>query len=335
MLYDSLHARLLKFPDDTEIFPAHGAGSLCGRQMSSERSSTIGKERRTNYALQARSREDFVQLLTGDLPPRPEYFIRDVEMNRQGAGAIDQIPPPKPFPASEVLRLQSEGAVVLDTRPPMQFAVAHVPGSIHIGLSGQYASWAARILGLDKQIILVGEDPVQLRESQMRLARVGIENTHACLEDGISGWIAGGYELDYIPQITVQEFSELLGKESGGITVLDVREASEVTAGAMENSVRIPLGQLQGRTGELNRSALQERLPQFNRYQHSAPRGFSRHREPDRRIRCLEGDERGSLRRRRTESPPGRPVAPPRSPTLPHHWIGAETCSCTISHLPS
>ena len=256
MLYDSLHARLLKFPDDTEIFPAHGAGSLCGRQMSSERSSTIGKERRTNYALQARSREDFVQLLTGDLPPRPEYFIRDVEMNRQGAGAIDQIPPPKPFPASEVLRLQSEGAVVLDTRPPMQFAVAHVPGSIHIGLSGQYASWAARILGLDKQIILVGEDPVQLRESQMRLARVGIENTHACLEDGISGWIAGGYELDYIPQITVQEFSELLGKESGGITVLDVREASEVTAGAMENSVRIPLGQLQGRTGELNRHKL-------------------------------------------------------------------------------
>src|SRR5581483_5264443 len=158
--------------------------------------------------------------------------------------------------APEVLRLQEQGSVVLDTRPPMQFAVAHVPGSIHIGLSGQYASWAARLLGLDKQIILVGEDAGHLRESQMRLARVGIENVHAYLEDGISGWVAGGYELDYIPQITVQEFAELLDKEKDHIAVLDVREPGEVAWGATENSVRIPLGQLQGRTGELDRNKL-------------------------------------------------------------------------------
>ncbi|HZP17823.1 MAG TPA: MBL fold metallo-hydrolase [Terriglobales bacterium] len=256
MLYASLHEKLLKFPDETEIFPAHGAGSLCGRQMSSERSSTIGRERRTNYALQARSCEEFVRLLTEGMPPRPEYFIRDVEMNRQGASALDQIPPPVPVRAPEVLRLQEQGSVVLDTRPPMQFAVAHVPGSIHIGLSGQYASWAARLLGLDKQIILVGEDAGHLRESQMRLARVGIENVHAYLEDGISGWVAGGYELDYIPQITVQEFAELLDKEKDHIAVLDVREPGEVACGAIENSVRIPLGQLQGRTGELDRNKL-------------------------------------------------------------------------------
>ena len=256
MLYYSLHDKLLKFPDETEIFPAHGAGSLCGRQMGSERSSTIGKERRTNYALQARSSDEFVHLLTDSMPPRPEYFIRDVEMNRQGAGALDQIPPPLPVRAADVLRMQKEGAIVLDTRPPMQFAVAHVPGSIHIGLSGQYASWAARILGLDSRIILVGEDADHLRESQLRLARVGIENVHAYLQDGVAGWIAEGYELDYIPQITVEEFSELLEKEGDHIAVLDVREPGEVEAAAMESSIRIPLGQLQNRTAELDGSKL-------------------------------------------------------------------------------
>jgi hydroxyacylglutathione hydrolase len=256
MLYHSLHDKLLKFSDETEIFPAHGAGSLCGRQMGSERSSTIGNERRFNYALQARSCDEFVGLLTDGMPSRPEYFIRDVEMNRQGAAALDSIPPPMPVRAPEVFRLQAEGAIVLDTRPSMEFAVAHVPGSIHIGLSGQYASWAARILGLDKRIILVGEDPDHLRESQLRLARVGIENVQAYLEDGIAGWIAGGYELDYIPQISVQEFAELLGQEKDQIAVLDVRERGEVEAGAMDNSIRIPLRQLQERTAELERKKL-------------------------------------------------------------------------------
>lgn len=256
MLYQSLNEKLLKFPDETEIYPAHGAGSLCGRQMGSERSSTIGKERRTNYALQAHSSDEFVSLLTDGMPPRPEYFGRDVELNRQGAPALDRIPPPVPVRAPEVCRMQPEGAIVLDTRPAMEFAVAHVPGSIHIGLSGQYASWAARILGLDKRIILVGEDADHLRESQLRLARVGIENVRAYLEDGITGWIAGGYELDYIPQISVQEFSDLLEKEKDHIAILDVRERGEVAVGAMENSIRIPLGQLQDQTAELDHSKL-------------------------------------------------------------------------------
>ena len=138
----------------------------------------------------------------------------------------------------------------------MQFAVAHVPGSLHIALTGQYASWAARILGLDKRIILVGEDADHLRESQLRLARVGIDNVQAYLEDGIAGWIAGGYELDYIPQISVQEFVELLAQEKDHIAVLDVRESGEFQAGAMDNSARIPLGQLQDRAQELDASKL-------------------------------------------------------------------------------
>jgi len=252
LLYKSLREKLLTLPDETEIFPAHGAGSLCGRQMGKERSSTIGKERRFNYALQAKSPEEFVHLLTDSLPPRPEYFGRDVEMNRQGAAALDQLPPPAPVIAEEVLRRQAEGAIVLDTRPAMEFAAAHVPGSLHIGLSGQYASWVARILGLDKHIILVGEDPDQLRESQLRLARVGIEHVDAYLEGGITGWIDAGYELDYIPQLTAVEFASLLESDKDKIAVLDVREPGEVATGAIENSIRIPLGELQGRTGELD-----------------------------------------------------------------------------------
>ncbi len=254
MLYRSLHEKLLKLPDDTEIFPAHGAGSLCGRQMSSERSSTIGKERRTNYALQAKSVDEFIHLLTDSLPPRPEYFGYDVELNRRGAAPLENLPPLTPLSAPEVQRLQSEGAVVLDTRAPMDFAVAHVPGSLHIALSGQYASWAARILGLDKHIILVGEDADQLREAQMRLARVGIDKADAYLEGGISGWVKSGYELDYIPQISAAELADLRQKEN--VAILDVRESAEVEGGAIKDSIRIPLGQLSGRTGELDREKL-------------------------------------------------------------------------------
>jgi hydroxyacylglutathione hydrolase len=256
LLYRSLHEKLLKLPDETEIFPAHGAGSLCGRQMSSERSSTIGQQRRTNYALLARSEDEFIHLLTDSLPPRPEYFGRDVELNRHGASSIDELPAPKPLSAPEVLRLQSEGAIVLDTRPAMEFAVAHVPGSVHIALSGQYASWAARILGLDRHIILVGEDADQLRESQLRLARVGIEHVDAYLDGGITGWLQGGYELDYIPQISVHELVELEEKEKDHLAILDVREPGEVETGAFANSTRIPLGQLAKHTSELDPTKL-------------------------------------------------------------------------------
>jgi len=256
MLYKSLHEKLLKLPDDTEIFPAHGAGSLCGRNLGTERSSTIGKERRTNYALRAQSCDEFIRLLTDVMPPRPEYFLRDAELNRQGAAALDRIAPPVPVDAAEVLRLRGEGAIVLDTRPDNQFAAAHVPGSIHIGLSGQYASWAARIIGLDRRIILVGEDEDHLRESQMRLARVGIENVQAYLKGGITGWVEAGYEPDYIPQISVQEFAELQEKEKDNIGVLDVRERGEVESGAMENSAWIPLGELTNRTAEIGQDKL-------------------------------------------------------------------------------
>jgi len=256
LLYRSLHEKLLTLPDDTEVLPAHGAGSLCGRQMSAESSSTIGRQRRSNYALLARTRDEFVQLLTENLPARPEYFAREVDLNRRGATPLSELPPLSRLTPAEVLDLQKEGAVVVDTRPTMEFAVAHVPGSIHISLTGQYASWAARILGLDSRLIIVGEDPDHVRESQTRLARVGVENVAGYLADGVAGWIRSGLELEYIPQITVQDLVELQEQERGRIAVLDVREPGEVSGGAIEGSIRIPLGQLQSRLGELDRSGL-------------------------------------------------------------------------------
>jgi hydroxyacylglutathione hydrolase len=252
IMYRSLHEKLLTLPDDTEIFPAHGAGSLCGRQMSSESSSTIGKQRQSNYALLARSSEEFVHLLTDNMPARPEYFAQEVDLNRRGAAPLSELPPLAALSAPEVLQMQREGAIIVDTRPAMQFAVAHVPGSIHIALTGQYASWAARILGLDTRLIIAGEDPEHVRESQLRLARVGVENVAGYLADGVTGWIKNGFELDYIPQITAQEFVELQEQEPGGITVVDVRETPEHAGGAIDGSVSIPLGKLASRTAELD-----------------------------------------------------------------------------------
>lgn len=254
MLYLSLQDKLLALPDDTVILPAHGAGSLCGRQMSSESSSTIGRQRQTNYALLARTSDEFVHLLTDNLPARPEYFSHDADLNRRGAAPISELPQLAALTAPEVLRRQQEGAVVVDTRPAMEFAVAHVPGSVHIALTGQYASWAARILGLDSPLIIAGEDSDHVRESQLRLARVGIENVVGYLADGIAGWIRGGYELEYIPHLTVQEFVEM--REQERIALLDVREPGEVSGGVIENATCIPLGNLKSRTGELDRSRL-------------------------------------------------------------------------------
>jgi glyoxylase-like metal-dependent hydrolase (beta-lactamase superfamily II)/rhodanese-related sulfurtransferase len=235
LLYRSLHEKVLRLPDETQVFPAHGAGSLCGKQMSADASSTIGRERRTNYALQARDADEFVRLLTESLPARPEYFARDVELNRRGAASLESLP-----------RLEAihppEEAVILDVRPAVQFAAAHVAGAIHIGLGGQFASWAARLLGLDQPIVLCGDDEEHIREAQLRLARVGIDNVVGRLAD------TTGLEAETIPQITAAELRERLDE----VTVVDVREVSE--PGGIPGAIRIPLGQLSARAGEIDRS---------------------------------------------------------------------------------
>jgi hydroxyacylglutathione hydrolase len=255
-VYSSLHKKLLALPDDTEIYPAHGAGSLCGRNMSSESSSTIGKQRQSNYALLARNCEEFIHLLTDNMAAAPEYFAKEVDLNRKGAGHLSRLPALAPLAAADVLRLHSEGALIVDTRPATQFAAAHVPGSVHIALTGQYASWAARILGLDTTLIIVGEDPDHVRESQLRLARVGMESVAGYLEDGVAGWVRSGNSLDSLPQIEAKDLADLVSREPERIAVLDVREQAEVDGGSIENAIHIPLGKLKARAAELDTGKL-------------------------------------------------------------------------------
>ena len=154
MLYDNLHNKILKLADDVLVYPAHGAGSLCGRNMRAERVSTIGTERLTNYALQIRSREEFIKQLTSNLPARPEYFLQDAEINRTGAAALADLPVLSAVEPAELKELLAEGGIALDVRPGEQFAAGHVPGSVNIALSGQFASWAGTLLGLTARPVL-------------------------------------------------------------------------------------------------------------------------------------------------------------------------------------
>jgi glyoxylase-like metal-dependent hydrolase (beta-lactamase superfamily II)/rhodanese-related sulfurtransferase len=249
LLYDSLHAKLLTLPDSVEVYPAHGAGSLCGRNISPERRSTIGKERKLNYALQPMKREEFVRLLTADLPERPEYFARDAEINRTGAAPLEEMKPLAALSPREVQQAQREGAIVLDTRPAAQFGAAHVPGSVQIGLGGQYASWAARLIGLDKRVILVAEDPERLEESRMRLTRVGMEKVIGTLNGGMLAWEKAGLPLAEIPQISVHQLREF---QAGGGAVADVRNAAEWESGHLEGALHEPIDQLgNGQLGPL------------------------------------------------------------------------------------
>jgi hydroxyacylglutathione hydrolase len=252
LLYDSLHAKLLRLPDTVEVYPAHGAGSLCGRNISPERRSTIGKERAFNYALQPMSREEFVRMLTAELPTRPEYFLRDAEINRGGAAPLTDLPELATMPPQEVAQRQKSGAIVLDTRPSPQFGAGHVPGAIHIGLSGQYASWAGILLGLEQPIILVAEDPERLEESRMRLARVGIENVIGCLEGGVLRWQQAGFHLDEIPQISVLDLRHQLDAQPSDLQVVDVRKPMEWEAGHIEQAVLKPLDHLRTMLGDLD-----------------------------------------------------------------------------------
>jgi len=219
------------------VYPAHGAGSLCGKQMRPERQSTIGKERALNYALRARTKEEFVRLLTAELPERPEYFARDAEINRTGAPSLTDLPPVELLSTAQVLAAQTAGAIVLDTRPSQQFCAAHVPGAVHIALSGQYASWAATLLGLDKTIVLVAEDEAALEESRLRLARVGIEKIAGALEHGMAAWTG---PVAVIAQMSVEE----LRRDLGQVQIIDVRRQPEWDAGHIEGAMLIPLNKL-------------------------------------------------------------------------------------------
>ena len=254
MLYRSLHDKVLKLPAETVVYPAHGAGSLCGRSMSDDASSTIAREMRLNYALQPMTEDAFVHLLTGDLPPRPAYFQDEVARNRAGAAPLEDLPPVAELNPAQVEELHSAGAIVLDTRPWAQFAAAHIPGSINIALAGQFASWAARMLGISSaQVVLVAEDHAAVAEARMRLARVGLEAVVGSLGGGIMGWIDSGRTTASIDQIPATEVSGWLNADPQHRTVLDIRETSERSLGAIPGSKSIPLPELSEHLDELNR----------------------------------------------------------------------------------
>jgi len=251
-LYDSLHSKLMSLNDQVLVYPAHGAGSLCGRNMRAERSSTIGTERLTNYALQIQSREEFIRQLTENLPSRPEYFLEDAQINRAGAPALSELRDLPPVSAAELSGLLQQGVFVLDVRPNGDFAAAHVPGSINIALSGQFASWAGAIMGLSARPVLVADTPEQYSEARLRLARVGIEDPRGFLQSGIAAWKQAGLPVADVPQITVQELSQ---RRSARLQLLDVRREPEWQAGHIEGAEWFPLDNFKISAPELDPSA--------------------------------------------------------------------------------
>jgi len=239
-LYDSLHQKLLTLPDDVLVYPAHGAGSLCGRNMRAERSSTIGTERLTNYALQIRSRDEFVRELTSRVPVRPDYFLQDAEINREGAPALSQLPELAPISAVRLKAMLEDGALALDVRPGSEFAAGHVSGSVNIALSGQFASWAGALLGLSCKPVLIADTAEQISEAQIRVARVGIEKLCGYLQGGLAAWRSAGLTVAQFPEISVQDLRE----RRRDLHLIDVRREGEWKAGHIDGAEWFPLDNL-------------------------------------------------------------------------------------------
>lgn len=250
MLYDSLHRKLLALPDSVEVYPAHGAGSLCGRNISSETSSTIGQQRQFNYALKPMPKEEFVRMMTTDLPEAPQYFARDVAINRGGAAELAELPEPAALAAADVDVLRRKGAILLDTRPAAQYGAGHVPGSLHVGLSGQFASWAGALVSPQVPIVLVSEEKEEVREAQTRLARVGLDNVAGYLEGGLLEWHRAGLPLATTEQIGVEELDARMREGRAG-RVVDVRRPGEWQSGHIGGAVNVPLNTLEERAADL------------------------------------------------------------------------------------
>jgi hydroxyacylglutathione hydrolase len=257
MLYDSLHRKVLQLPDSVLVYPAHGAGSLCGRNMRAERSSTIGTERLTNYALQIKSKEEFVKQLTSHLPARPEYFLQDAEINRTGAPALADLPALRAIEPKELSAMLEDGEFALDVRPGEEFAAGHVPGSVNIALSGQFATWAGTVLGLAAHpVLIVGSDEgsdEQLSEARTRLARVGIEQFDGYLRGGIAAWKQAGFPVAVQAEMSVSDLNDRLRRHP--MQVLDVRREPEWEAGHVEGATWWPLDNFKVAPPELDRDA--------------------------------------------------------------------------------
>jgi len=244
MLYDSLRTKLMALPDETEVYPAHGAGSMCGRNISKDTSSTIGQQRRFNYALKPMSRDEFVKMMTSDLPEAPAYFSQDAEMNRTGASTLKELPPPAELTPAEFKQLACSGHLVVDVRPAAQFGNGHVPGALNIALGGQFASWAGTLIKRGTPILLVAEEREGIDEAVQRLARVGIESVKGFLSGGMYGWDKAGEAVAAVAQMPVDELRHQM-EEEPELQLLDVRRPSEYSGGHAPGFVNVPLPHLE------------------------------------------------------------------------------------------
>jgi len=253
MMYDSLHQKLLKLPDATKLFPAHGAGSSCGRNLSSETSCTIGRQRATNYMLQPMSREAFIAAATSELPQAPAYFGYDAQLNKQDRPLLDEALKHslKALTLDELLKLQAEGALVLDVRDPAEYEPAHLAGSLNIGLGGKYASWAGTLLDPARPIVLIA-GVLREQEAAMRLGRIGFDRVVGFLRGGPAAFAGRPDLLRKIERVEPRALLERLGSQEREL-VLDVRGAGEWNDFRIEGSLNIPLAELERRIGEVPR----------------------------------------------------------------------------------
>ncbi len=253
LLFDSLHSKLLALPDASLVYPAHGAGSLCGKAISKETVSTMGDQRRLNYALQPMTKQQFIELVTADQPEAPPYFTYDAVLNSQERPTLNaalgrQL---KPLGLDRLRELQAGGAQVLDTREPDEFATAHLDGSINIGLSGQYATWAGTVLDRERPIVIVA-NPGRENESAVRLGRIGFDNIVGYLNDGMRSLESRPELTATTERLSAPRAAELLSSDAPPL-LIDVRTPREHQQKSVEGSMSIPLNHLSERAHDLPR----------------------------------------------------------------------------------
>jgi hydroxyacylglutathione hydrolase len=235
MLYDSLHEKILTFPDETEVYPAHGSGSLCGKSLSKETWSTLGNQRQFNYALQPMSKEEFVRIVAADQPEVPMYFPKSATKNLEGSASLDELPKPRELDTEQIRNFDG---VVLDVRPNYIYGESHIPNSINIGLGGQFASWAGTMISIGTSIAIVADTQEQVDEAATRLSRVG--------HDSVSGFILFGKyngERKAVQQVSVNEVAKLFDA-GNSLQFVDVRRFPEYTGGHATETTNIPLDKL-------------------------------------------------------------------------------------------
>jgi hydroxyacylglutathione hydrolase len=251
-LYQSVFRTLEPLPDFTEIFPAHGAGSLCGKAIGSRRSSTLGFERRFNTALQPAPEDQWTQTLLRGMPLAPPYFRRMKQINSQGPALIGQaLPGQQRFTAKELHERLCENCLVVDVRPKEAFAAAHVPGSINIPLGPNLPTWAGWVLPYDRPIVIVPNQVSDMPGVVTHLIRVGLDDIQGYLEDGMDAWENHGYEVGQLASISVHELAQRLNLGSARPFVLDVRTEGEWDSGHIEGALHIHGGKLQERVAEV------------------------------------------------------------------------------------